>query len=59
LLANAQRMAHLGGWEWDVGTGEVEWSEEVYRIFGLDPTNFQPTIDSVVRRFHPDDRHLY
>ncbi|MBU1741726.1 MAG: PAS domain S-box protein, partial [Proteobacteria bacterium] len=59
LLANAQRLAHVGGWEWDVRTGEVEWSEEVYRIFGLDSNDFQPTIDSVMSRFHPDDRIVF
>src|SRR5207248_2556649 len=34
-LVDAQRLAHLGSWEWDLGTGEVQWSEEMYRITGL------------------------
>ncbi len=58
-LANAQRLAHVGSWVWDIQTSHVEWSEEVYRIFGLDPETFQPQIDSVMSRFHPDDRELY
>lgn len=57
-LANAQRLARLGNWVWDVRTGEVEWSDEVYRIFGLDPREFHPDIDSVMNRFHPEDRIL-
>jgi PAS domain S-box-containing protein len=58
-LSNAQRIARLGSWTWDVQTDEVEWTEEVYRIFGLDPGEFHPQIDSVMERFHPDDRALH
>ena len=36
-LRTAQRVAHVGSWRWDVRTNHVEWSEELYRIFGLDP----------------------
>ncbi|MEN6610385.1 MAG: PAS domain S-box protein, partial [Methanoregulaceae archaeon] len=49
-LREAQEMAHLGFWNWDIRTGNVEWSEEVYHIFGLDPTTFCPTIDSILAR---------
>jgi PAS domain S-box-containing protein len=34
-LAEAQQLAHLGGWEWDVRNGEISWSDQVYRIYGL------------------------
>ena len=47
-LREAQRMIGLGRWTWDVGTGEVEWSDEVYKIFGLDPESFTPHIDSIL-----------
>ena len=47
-LREAQKMAHLGFWLWDVKTGNVEWSEEVYKIFGLDPQEFTPHIDSIL-----------
>ena len=47
-LLDAQKMAHMGHWYWDVETGEVEWSEEVYRIFHLDPEAFTPRIDSIM-----------
>jgi PAS domain S-box-containing protein len=47
-LREAQEMAHLGFWTWDIKTGQVEWSEEVFKIFGLDPENFTPQIDSIL-----------
>jgi PAS domain S-box-containing protein len=47
-LREAQQMAHLGYWSWDTKTGDVEWSEEVYRIFQLHPKEFTPQIDSIL-----------
>lgn len=47
-LREAQKMAHLGNWVWDVKTGNVKWSEEVFRIFHLDPKEFTPKIDSIL-----------
>jgi diguanylate cyclase (GGDEF)-like protein/PAS domain S-box-containing protein len=57
-LAEAQRMAHLGNWEWDVRTGEVWWSDEVYRIYGLEPERVVPSLESLIEVVHPDDRGL-
>ena len=37
-LAESQRLAHLGSWDWDVTSGAVTWSEEMYRIHGSNPT---------------------
>ena len=47
-LREAQEMAHLGFWLWDIKTGGVEWSEEVYKIFCLNPETFTPKIDSIL-----------
>jgi PAS domain S-box-containing protein len=47
-LQEAQEMAHLGFWTWDIRTGRVEWSDEVFRIFSLDPDTFIPRIDSIL-----------
>ena len=47
-LREAQEMSHLGFWTWDVKTGAVEWSEEVFKIFCLDPKEFTPQIDSIL-----------
>lgn len=47
-LREAQQMANLGHWSWDASSGGVEWSEEVYDIFGLSPEEFTPQIDSIL-----------
>ena len=47
-LKEAQEIAHLGFWYWDVNTGEVEWSDEVFKIFQIDPQSFSPRIDSIL-----------
>jgi PAS domain S-box-containing protein len=47
-LREAQKMAQLGNWSWDIRSGVVEWSEEVYNIFHLDPKEFTPQIDSIL-----------
>ena len=55
-LAEAQRVAGLGSWEWDVGTDEVRWSDEVFRLFGHAPGAFVPSLDGFLNAAHPDDR---
>ena len=55
-LAEAQRTAHLGGWEWDIVKHEVHWSTELYRIFDVDPDEFKPSKAAFLDRVHPDDR---
>jgi PAS domain S-box-containing protein len=55
-LDAAQSMAHLGSWEWDLRSGKISWSDELYRIFGLRPGEVEPTWTGVQERFHPEDR---
>lgn len=55
-LAEAQRVAHIGSWERDVATGALRWSDESYRIFGLEPGTFAPNLDAFLAFVHPDDR---
>lgn len=55
-LSDAQSLAHLGSWEWDPHTGLADWSDELYRIWGVEPLNFSPTLDSIMALVHPDDR---
>jgi diguanylate cyclase (GGDEF)-like protein/PAS domain S-box-containing protein len=57
-LAEAQRLARLGGWEWDVQTDEISWSDEVYRIYGLAPQSVVPSFQRFMEVVHPDDRRL-
>ena len=59
-LREAQAMAHLGYWRWDMKTGNMEWSDEVFRMFQLDPTTFSPNIDSILALSPwPEDRNRY
>ena len=57
-LAEAQRLARLGSWGWDLVTGDVRWSDETFRILGLAPDAIKPTFDAFLRAVHPDDRKL-
>ena len=55
-LEEAQSVAHVGHWEWDLETGVVVWSDETYRIFGLRPQERPIDIATVRAIVHPDDR---
>jgi len=55
-LAEAQRMAHIGNWEWDILTGKTYWSAEIYRILGLDPQKLAQNHNRFFDYVHPDDR---
>jgi PAS domain S-box-containing protein len=57
-LSEAQRIARLGNWVWDVQNNELFWSDEVYRIFGLTPQQFGATYDEFLNYVHPKDREL-
>ena len=53
-LAEAQRVAHLGSWSWDLTSGNVTWSDELFRIFGVTPQEFTPTYEAFLSRVAPD-----
>src|SRR5919109_991116 len=55
-LAEAQALAGIGSWEWDVRTGQARWSEQHYRILGRDPAELEASFDNYMECIHPDDR---
>jgi len=56
-LKFSQQVAHVGNWAWDTVKNRVTWSDEMYRIFGLDPATFDGDIDKIVMQsVYPDDR---
>ncbi|HEU4811202.1 MAG TPA: response regulator [Nocardioides sp.] len=57
-LATAQRIAMIGSWEWEVATDTVTWSDQLYRIYNLQPQEFLATYEGFLEFVHPDDRPL-
>ncbi len=55
-LKEAQYISHLGSWELDLATGKLEWSDEIFRLFEIDPKNFSATYEGFLNAIHPDDR---
>jgi PAS domain S-box-containing protein len=55
-LAEAQQIARLGSWEWEIATDRVTWSDELYRIYGVRPERFSGSYGSNLDRVHADDR---
>jgi PAS domain S-box-containing protein len=55
-LSEAQRLAHLGSWSWDVASNRVTWSDGLYGIYGIAPESFGGTLDAFVAFIHPQDR---
>jgi signal transduction histidine kinase len=58
LLSEAQRIAHIGSWEWDIETDRMKCTDEEYRLFGLVPQSFDATVATGHFLYHPDDLAL-
>ncbi|HEX6641703.1 MAG TPA: ATP-binding protein, partial [Thermoanaerobaculia bacterium] len=56
LLAEAQSSAHLGSWEWDMVTGAIAWTDEMYRLYGYEPQSVTIDFERYLAGIHPDDR---
>jgi diguanylate cyclase (GGDEF)-like protein/PAS domain S-box-containing protein len=55
-LATAHRIAGLGSWEWELESGVMRWSDEIYKVYGVTPREFAPSIEGARERVHPEDR---
>ncbi|MGZ5000809.1 MAG: MASE3 domain-containing protein, partial [Methylomonas sp.] len=55
-LNEAQAIAHLGSWEWDIASGRLIWSDELFRIFGFKPNSIKPTYQTFLALLHPKDK---
>src|SRR5215471_13533060 len=57
-LNEAQRIAHVGSWTWDVESNTVTWSDEMFRVYGLRPGQFAATYEAFLERVLPEDRPI-
>jgi PAS domain S-box-containing protein len=57
-LAQVERIAHLGNWKWNIVANELDWSDEIYRIFGRAPQEFEVTYETFLNFVHPEDREF-
>ncbi|NEQ75511.1 MAG: PAS domain S-box protein [Okeania sp. SIO2C9] len=57
-LVEAQQVAHIGNWEFDVKTRKFTWSKELFRMFGVDPNQPEPSYAEYLQMIHPDDLEL-
>lgn len=55
-ISEAQKIAQLGSWEWDIKANRVEWSDQLYAIFGLKKGEFEATFEGYLAALHPEDR---
>jgi PAS domain-containing protein len=55
-LEEAQRIARVGSWEWDMVSGKLAWSDELYRLYQRDPATFEPSFEGFLDAIDPDDR---
>jgi diguanylate cyclase (GGDEF)-like protein/PAS domain S-box-containing protein len=55
-LAEAERVSGRGSWQWDISTGTVTWSDQLYRVFGFEVGEIEPSYEGYLARIHPDDR---
>jgi PAS domain S-box-containing protein len=58
-LIEAHELAHLGDWEFDIRKNKIYWSDEIYRIYGIEPQSFEPINDIIYDYVHPDDLEYF
>lgn len=55
-LRRAQQVGRIGSWEWDIAADRIDWSDELYRIYGVEPQSFEATFEAFLERVHADER---
>ena len=55
LLERTEKISHIGSWEWDLASGCMTWSDELFRIFQLNPADGAPSFEEQSKIYHPDD----
>ena len=55
LLREAQSAVHIGNWSWDIPSGDIEWSDEIFKIFGYQPNEFKASYDRFMLAIHSND----
>ena len=58
LLREMERIAHIGSWEWNLETGALWWSDELYPVYGVEPDSEPLTFERFADMVHPDDREM-
>ncbi|PZU96740.1 MAG: hypothetical protein DCE90_08830 [Pseudanabaena sp.] len=58
-LRSAQRIGKIGSWECEISTGKIKWSEEVFRLYGIDPSCSEPNYEQLRQYIHPDDWEMF
>ncbi len=56
ILTKAQKISHIGNWDWNIVTDKLWWSDEIYRIFGLSPQKFEATYEGFLKRIPEEER---
>ncbi len=57
-LVRAQEVGKMGSWHWDIVKNTLEWSQEIYRMFGIRPKEFKASYEAFIERVHPEDREF-
>jgi len=58
-LKEAQEIANVGHWNWDMLKDEIQWSDQLYKVFGLDPETFEANYEGLMDSIHPEDQEAF
>jgi PAS domain S-box-containing protein len=54
----AEKIANIGNWQWNIGTGIIKWAENLFQLLECDPSTVEPSFDAFIESIHPDDRNF-